>query len=364
MRVLQLSCGQIWRGAEQQIVYLIEGLRSKAIECFVACRKRSLFEEYCQKEDIPHFSLAFANEVDLWSAYRVASFCRKNQIDILHTHSGHALAIGVWANILGAPARHIHSRRVLYPINDNALSRLKFNRPSVRRIVCVSNSIREVMAASVRFPDRCVTVHSGVDVGRFSRTKETGSLRQEFDVPEDCQIITNISALSDEKDCLTFVSTAEKVLNTGGKATFFLVGEGPERQAIETRIRQKGLERDIVLTGFRQDIPEILADTDLFIMTSRIEGLGTSVLDAFANRLPVVATAAGGIPEMVRHGETGLLAPVGDADALAKHVLSLLGNRAERQRLGDKARIFLEKEFTEGAMVEKTLALYQEVVRE
>lgn len=67
---------------------------------------------------------------------------------------------------------------------------------------------------------------------------------------------------------------------------------------------------------------------------------------------------------MVRHGKTGLLAPVGDADALAKHVLSLLGNRAQRQRLGDKARIFLEKEFTEEAIVEKTLALYQEVVRE
>jgi len=99
-------------------VYLIEGLRAKAIECVVACRKRSVFEEYCQQEDIPHFSLPFANEVDLWSAYRVASFCRKNQIDILHTHSGHALAIGIWANILGAPARHIYSRRVLYPIND------------------------------------------------------------------------------------------------------------------------------------------------------------------------------------------------------------------------------------------------------
>ena len=211
MKVLQLSCGQIWRGAEQQIVYLIEGLRAKAIECFVACRKRSLFEKYCQKKDIPHFSLAFANEMDLWTAYRVAGFFRKNQIDILHTHSGHALAIGVWANILGAPARHIYSRRVLYPINDNPLSRLKFNHPSVRRIVCVSNSIREVMAASVRFPERCVTVHSGADLGRFSQTKETGRLRQEFDVPEDCPIITNISALSHEKDCLTFVSTAEKV---------------------------------------------------------------------------------------------------------------------------------------------------------
>jgi hypothetical protein len=113
MKVLQLSCRPIWQGAEQQIAYLIKGLRAKAIECFVVFRKRSLLEGYCQKKDIPHFSLPFANEMDLWTAYRAAGFFRKNQIDILHTHRGHALAIGVWANILGAPTRHIYNRRVL-----------------------------------------------------------------------------------------------------------------------------------------------------------------------------------------------------------------------------------------------------------
>jgi len=205
--------------------------------------------------------------MDLWTAHRVVGFCRKSQIDILHSHSGHALAIGVWANILGASAKHVDSRRVLYPIKKNAFSHLKFNHPSVRRIACVSNSVREVMATGVRYPDRCVTVHSGVDVGRFAQTKETGSLRQEFEVPKDCPIITNVSALTQEKDCLTFVRTAEKVLKTGGRAIFFLVGEGQERQTIETKIRQKGLEKDIVLTGFRRDIPKILAETDLFLMT-------------------------------------------------------------------------------------------------
>jgi L-malate glycosyltransferase len=136
-----------------------------------------------------------------------------------------------------------------------------------------------------------------------------------------------------------------------------------ERAAIEARIQERGLEGKVVLTGFRSDVPPLLAELDLFLITSETEGLGTSILDAFASGVPVVATAAGGIPEIVLDGESGLLAPVRDAAALARCVRSVLDDRALSARLleGGARRL---GEHTVERMAERTLEVYGEAVSE
>ncbi len=364
MKVLQLSYEPIWRGAEQQMAFLVEGLKEKGIECVVACRKDSPFEDYCQRTNVPYFSLSFANELDLVSAYRIASFCKKNQVDVIHTHSGHALAMGVWANILGAKSHHIYSRRVLYPVKDNMASRFKFNHSSIRRIACVSEAVKQVMQEGNKVPERCVTLHSGIDLKRFPEGLTGQAFRKEFNISSDELVVTNISALSAEKDCLTYVRAVKQAKELGVRAKFFLVGEGSERESIELLVEELGLQGELILTGHRTDIPEILSTTDIFMMTSRVEGLGSSILDAFANELPVIATRSGGIPEMVKHEATGLLASVGDVDILANSIKTLASDEELRKRYGRNGRALLEKEFTKEVMVENTIKLYQEVLEE
>jgi glycosyltransferase involved in cell wall biosynthesis len=172
-----------------------------------------------------------------------------------------------------------------------------------------------------------------------------------------------VAALTLEKDHLTFVDTAARVLASGFDARFIAIGDGRLRDEIARRVRQRGLEGRVVLAGFRADIAAILPELDLLLFTSRQEGLGSSLLEAFACRVPVVATAAGGIPEIVVDGETGLLAPVGDAAALAERVRRVLGDPALRATLVEGGVRRLE-DFGVDRMAERTLAVYREVLAE
>jgi glycosyltransferase involved in cell wall biosynthesis len=147
------------------------------------------------------------------------------------------------------------------------------------------------------------------------------------------------------------------------EARFVLVGEGPLRPAVEARLAALGLGGLVGLAGFRDDVATILPELDLLLFTSASEGFGSTLLDAAACRVPVVATRAGGIPEVVVEGETGLLAPVGDAAALAEAAARVLREPALRARLveGGARRVPL---FGAARMAERTLEIYREVWRE
>jgi glycosyltransferase involved in cell wall biosynthesis len=142
---------------------------------------------------------------------------------------------------------------------------------------------------------------------------------------------------------------------------FFIIGEGAEREKIEMCIAQKSLQHKIILTGFRIDVADILPEVDLLLITSETEGLGTSILDAFACSVPVVATAAGGIPEIVIHQQTGLLADVRDGAGLAQNVLEVLNNQVLRNKLVAGALLHLN-EFTKEYTATKTLREYHAVI--
>jgi glycosyltransferase involved in cell wall biosynthesis len=140
-----------------------------------------------------------------------------------------------------------------------------------------------------------------------------------------------------------------------------VVGEGVLRADLEARARRLDVEGRVIFAGFRHDLDALLPAFTVFCLSSRMEGLGTSVLDAMALGLPVVATAAGGIPEAVEDGVTGRLVPPGDAAALAAALLEVLRDPAAGRRLGEGGRRRFEERFTADRMVESTLAVYAEV---
>ncbi|HSI91311.1 MAG TPA: glycosyltransferase family 4 protein [Adhaeribacter sp.] len=363
MNVLHLSSEKTWRGGEQQIAYLIAELQQQGITCHVACRKKTPFEAYCQMHHLPHISLPFANEFDIYSASQIKKYCREKQIDLIHAHSAHSHALSVWAGLLGNKTKIVLSRRVDFPVKDNALSKFKYNYPGIRRIICVSEKIRAVMMPALKRPEICVTVHSGIDLKRFADSTNTGKLHREFNLPPDLPLIGNISAIAEQKDYFTFVNTAELLLSQGLKAKFLIIGDGPMRAEIEAFVKNKALTEHITFTGFRNDIPEILPELDVFLITSQTEGLGTTILDAFACRVPVVATKGGGIPEIVKEGETGLLAEIYDTQQLAHKVKRILHEPGLKQVLTENAWRFLQN-FRKEETARRTLQIYREVLEQ
>jgi glycosyltransferase involved in cell wall biosynthesis len=251
-------------------------------------------------------------------------------------------------------------RRVDFPIGAGWFSRWKYDHPAVRRIVCVSHAVERVVAKTIRDPSRLEMIHDGVDPARFACARPDGRLRKALGVPEGVPLIGNVASLADHKDYFTFVDTAANLLGSGVEARFVAIGDGELRRKIAAHIRARKLEGRVLLAGFRTDLPVILPELDVLLFTSKTEGLGSSILDAFLCRVPVVATSAGGIPEIVADGGTGLLCPVGDARALAGAVALVLRDPDLRARLvaGGARRA---AEASVERMAERTLGIYSEL---
>jgi len=172
------------------------------------------------------------------------------------------------------------------------------------------------------------------------------------------QTVLTVARLDPQKGLHDLVAAAALV----PEARVMVVGEGPERRALETRIAHLGLGDRVHLLGFRSDVPDLLAGSDLFVLPSLFEGLPLSILEAMAAGKPVVATAIGGNDEAVVDGATGLLVPPGDPRALADAIRALLRDPERRRRLGEAGRRRAEAEFSAPAMVRRVAAVYDELL--
>jgi glycosyltransferase involved in cell wall biosynthesis len=361
--VLHFSSEQGWRGGEQQIAYLIDELKGLNVKSFVACRAGSEFEKHCKKNSIEFISLPFKSSYELGTALQIKKICKYIGVDILHMHSSRGHSIGVISSLLGNKSKLVLSRRVDFPVKNNLFSRWKYNFSKIERIICVSDKIKDIITPFITKASKIRVSHSGIDMKRFSHTVNTNILHNAYGLDSKTKIVANISALAEHKDYFTFIDAVEEFKKLGNHhVKFFIIGEGELRFKIESYIFDRHLEDDIILTGFRKDIPDILPEIDVFLMTSKEEGLGTTVLDAFANKVPVVATAGGGIPEMVIHEKTGLLYAIKDAKGLAQGVDSILSDSALSKTLTDGAYARLQDNFTKEKMAHKTYDIYQEVL--
>lgn len=335
MNILHLSTAYTWRGGEQQIAYLMHALQTYSnVQQHLVCTAASEMEKYCLQHQLSHTAIRKVSPFNLYFAYRLKKICQAKSIDMVHLHDPHAHNLAVLsADFFKNKTPLVLSRRVDFRVRDNRFSLYKYNHPQIERILCVSDAIRHIMQPAIKDTQKLVTLHSGIDLNRFKQQSPKGILKKNYQVPDQKLLIGNVAALAPHKDYPTFIQTAALLLKKGVAAHFFIIGEGKERAMIEAYIAEKQLQEHITLTGFRNDIESILPELDIFLITSETEGLGTSILDAFACRVPVVATKAGGIVELVEHEETGLLADVKNVEALAKNVLRLVENEALKKRL-------------------------------
>ena len=355
MRILHLDEQRGWRGGEQQASYLIRGLVQRGHDVYIAGRPGAPF--LTRDHGAPLSGIVacpFANEGDLLTAWRLARYVRQNHIDILHAHTGHTHTMACLARTLARRGRVIVSRRVDFAPASNPFNRLKYAWPD--RMVAISDRIAQVLRDSGLPEQRITVVHSAIDPARLDAPPLS---KADLGVPEDALVIGNVAALVDHKDQTTLLHAMACVVHELPRAHLLIAGEGPLRPALTALRDTLGLNDRVHFLGYRNDVPGILRALDVFVMSSKEEGLGTSVLDAMACGIPVAATAGGGIPEMVRDGQTGLLVPVGDAPALAKAILRLANDRAFAATLTRDAHALVLENFTVDRMVEGNLAVYE-----
>lgn len=357
-----MSSEKGWRGGEQQLAYLLEDLSRRDVKNVMAVKTGSRLDEFSKNRHIPCYTLPFSHSADILSAVRIKAICKREKIDLIHLHSSKAQGVGVLSTLFGNEVPMVLSRRVAFLPGTNWFSKWKYNKKQIRKILCVSEKIMQIMKGYVKDPSKCVTVYSGIDLKKFSNIKADRSLLlKEFGLDANHEVITNIGAIDESKDHFTFVDTIEILVKSGRPVQGLIVGDGPLAEALKNRVQEKSLGNFVKFAGYRRDVLTLLSSSDIFLMTSKEEGLGTSLLDAFLARIPVVATDAGGIPEIVIHEQTGLLAPVKDARKLSENISRLLTDKTLRQRLADQAFSFVQK-FSKEETTSNTFKVYQEVL--
>lgn len=294
-------------------------------------------------------------------------------VDLLHLHGARAALFGrLAAASLGKRRPHI-----VYTIHGFAAPHYPSPRrqvllgverllaPWAEQFIAVSHDEKRALAAAgVARPEQVAVVWNGINVARFETSQvDAAALRHSLGVPADATLITTTCRLFKPRDFDTLLRAMRRVVETLPAAHLLIVGDGPLRVEIEAQVEMLNLSPQVTLAGWRRDMPEIYAASDLFVLTTwGWEGLPLTVLEAMAAGKAIVATRAGGIPEIVVEGETGLLAEPRNVVALADALSRLVGDAAFRQRAGAAGHERAVQFFDVRRMVEKTAEVYAQVL--
>ena len=358
---IHVDTARTWRGGQRQVWLTVLGLRARGHRvALVAHPQGELYRRAAEGPDL--YPLAPRHEVDLHAAWQLSRLVRQLAPDLVHAHDAHAVAVASLALSLGGgsvTARFVASRRVDFHVRRNAFSRWKYRQ--VDRFICASDAVRRMLVDDGVPAARATVVHEGIDLDHIAAAPLL-DLHREFWLPHGAPIVGNIAALVPHKGQRYLIDAAARVVREVPDARFLIVGAGELQANLTRHIKRLELQRHVILTGFRPDVLSLLKGFDVFVMSSVTEGLGTSVLDAMACGGAVVATHAGGIPESVVDGETGLLVPVRDPDRLAAAVVRLLRDQTLRRAYGDAGRARARTRFSAARMVDETVAVYADVV--
>ncbi|MDX2001537.1 MAG: glycosyltransferase family 4 protein [Chitinophagales bacterium] len=357
IRIAHISTAMTWRGGERQISYLHSELAKQGVYQLILCAKGSAMAKHCQEHGWNYVVAKKKGSLSLPFAKAIAQSCKKEGIQMAHIHDSHAHNNALLAQVLfGLKIPMVLSRRVDFPISP--LSAFKYNHPSIRRIICVSQAIRHILAPAIRDKTKLEIIHSGIDLDDVPA--KDAQLRKELGIADEVPLIGNIAAIAPHKDMPTFFDTATIFHKSYPQAHFVWIGEGKveEHRAI---LKQRGMDAYVHLLGFRPNAKALLAALDVMLVTSETEGLGSSILDAMWLQVPIVATQAGGIIELVEEGSTGLLAATKDAKGLARQLERLLNDPELKRQLIANARE-KARQFGKERTAELTLNVYKEML--
>jgi L-malate glycosyltransferase len=357
---LHIDTARTWRGGQNQVLVTVMGLRALGHRTMLVAHADGALRERAA-EGMELVPLAPRMEMDLSAAWRLSRLIKQVRPDIVHAHDPHGVAMAALALSMStqlAKPPLIAQRRVDFRIRGNSLSRWKYRQ--VDCFICSSEAIRELLIQEGVPPQRVVTVHEGVDLHRVAKAPPV-NLHEELWLPHNAPVVGNIAALVPHKGQKHLVEAAALVVQKVPDARFVIAGEGELRESLERQIREHHLEKHVFLTGFRPDVLSVLKAFDIFVMSSVMEGLGTSLLDAMAAGKPIVGTRAGGIPEVIADGETGFLVEPRDHQAMAGAIVRLLEDEALRRRMGDAGLARARALFSAERMVQETLKVYRRV---
>ncbi|ACV64789.1 glycosyl transferase group 1 [Desulfofarcimen acetoxidans DSM 771] len=370
LRVLHIIGGGEFGGAERHILNLCASLDSRKVAITVVCLFEEPFARMAKEIGVNVLVMPMRHKLDIGTLSRLTEVIKKNRPDLVHTH-------GVRANLLGRLAAKmagvnrivttVHSLLVRdYPDFWSRLANSwteRLTRGLTDHFIAVSQGLKNALIADGIPENKITVIYNGLDLDRFRPCLPPGTYRHWLGYEEGVPLVAIVARLHSVKGHSFFLQAAAEVLKVIPRVRFLVVGTGPDEAVLKEMTAKLGLQEVVNFTGFITEIPDLMADMDVLVIPSLWEGFGLTAIEAMTVGLPVVATEVGGLPEVVRPGETGILVPSSDVPSLAKGIIWVLQHPKEASQMAENGRQIVSQQFSSKGMARKTELTYQKVMR-
>lgn len=358
-------------GAERLVFEWCRHLLMDGHRCAVGCliRKEGQFVESLEALRVPIIEMDQRLNGMFGLMQKIKSEVRSSETLIVHSQCGWSLPQQAIGAHLGGAGCFILTLHNVYP-KRRGMVRFRqrlgglLAAPFIDRIVGVSKAVTNSAAdwTGKRHQD-ITTITNGIDLTPYRTCQNSRKLfREKFGIDEKAPLLVNVASLSAKKDQATLLKSMKLVLNNWPEARLVIVGDGPLRQILNDLSHELGLANTVLFVGHQNNVPEILSAADVFVLSSLLEGLPLVAVEAGAAGLPVVATKVGGVAEVVRHGESGLLVPLGQPEYFAEAIDFLLRQEGFGRRMGLKGKELVFAEFDIRCCYSRYLNLYNEII--
>jgi glycosyltransferase involved in cell wall biosynthesis len=375
VKVLHLITMLELGGAQQNTLYTVSHLNKNYFDAYLGSGPGGILtnEAYSLLNDkfhiIPHLIREINPIYDLAALFELIFYIKKIKPMIIHTHSSKAGILGRTAAYLtGVPIiiHSIHGYGFTKYQNIIKFHLLKFAEKIVSKytthFICVSEANKKQGIEYKLFDNNKVSlIRSGIELNLF-RGVDGKKIRQEFSIEEEQPLVSMIACFKPQKAPSDFIKVAELVHKQKPQVRFMLVGDGVLKNDIQKMIEEKNLKECVFLTGWRRDIPQILAAADIIVLTSLWEGLPRTIIEAIASKKPIVATKVDGTADIIQDGYNGFLAQPHDIETIASKIITLLEDKALYNKFIHNSQAILN-EFDINLMVEQQEKLYLELIK-
>jgi glycosyltransferase involved in cell wall biosynthesis len=371
IRVLHLISGDLWAGAEAQAATLLSGLKKNPeLKLSAIVFNEGPLSEKLKSLGIPVYIFKEKRCNSPWLFLRVKKVLSHNQVQILHTHRYKENIIGglaAWFSGVPYRVKTVHGleesfrgiqkiKANLYNLWDRWITRFLFD-----KIIAVSSHLAgRLQEEHLSVP--IVHIHNCVDSEKIKVNKSKIEVKRDLKVIKDLPLIGTAGRLVPVKGLDYLLKATPLILGRLPRLKVLIVGEGPERNSLENLASRLGVDSQVIFTGQRGDVYDLISAMDLFVLPSLSEGIPMVLLEALTLGVPVVASQVGGIPEVLVHGQTGFLVPPRDEKALAHACQYILEHRKEAQLLSDRGRKLIQDKFSAEVMAQKVVHLYRSLI--
>lgn len=347
MKILEMEYSKGWGGQEKRTVRLINNLSEK-FQVFYVAQPDSNIVKHKNEINAKIIPLKMRHIYNPVTIYKLVNIVKKNNIDIISTHSGKDAWLGaIVGKLTSTPV--IRTRHLLTKINSPKSYNLSTVTVAVSK--AVENYLKSVGVKNT------TTIYTGIDTNLY-KPNSLYKLRKEYKIDNNVFLIGIVAVLRSAKRHKDLIEAVSQIQEN---VKLVIIGDGPQWDNLQKLIKEKHLQEKVIMTGRRNDVAEILPDLDLFVLPSKEEALGTSILEASSAGVPVVASNIGGIAECVREDKNGLLFEAMNVNDLKEKLLTMIKDKEKYNYFKQNARNFIKENFSVEQMVKQTEELYTHI---